>query len=99
MTALGLIPRQNSTGGKNVLLGISKRGDSHLRSLVVNGARAVVAHVKKKTDKLSIWINRLVEQRGFNRAVIAFANKMLRMAWVIVTKKQEYKPIEKLAGC
>lgn len=97
--ALGLIPRQNSTGGKNVLLGISKRGDSHLHSLVVNGARAVVAHAKKKTDKLSIWINRLVEQRGFNRAVIAFANKMLRMAWVIVTKKQEYKPIEKLAGC
>lgn len=94
--ALGLVPRQNSTGGKTVLLGISKRGNSHLRSLVVNGARAVVAHAKNKIDCLSLWINRLVEHRGFNRAVIAFANKMIRMAWAIVTKKQEYRTMEKL---
>lgn len=94
--ALGLVPRQHSTGGKTVLLGISKRGNSHLRSLVVNGARAVVTHAKNKKDKLSIWINRLVEKRGFNRAVIAFSNKMIRMAWALVTKKQEYIPIENL---
>ncbi|MCF4176419.1 IS110 family transposase [Vibrio sp. McD22-P3] len=94
--ALGLVPRQHSTGGKSVLLGITKRGNSHLRSLVVNGARAVVAHAKNKTDKLSYWINKLVEKRGFNRAVIAFANKMIRMAWALITKKQEYRPIENL---
>lgn len=94
--ALGLVLRQNSTGGKTVLLGISKRGNSHLRSLVVNGARAVVAHAKNKIDCLSLWINRLVEHRGFNRAVIAFANKMIRTVWAIVTKKQEYRTMEKL---
>ncbi|EOW9250639.1 MULTISPECIES: IS110 family transposase [Vibrio harveyi group] len=94
--ALGLVPRQHSTGGKPLLLGISKRGDSYTRSQLINGARAVVARSKNKNDMLSSWINRLVEKRGFNRAVIAYANKMLRMAWVIVAKKQRYIPAEKL---
>jgi transposase len=90
--ALGIVPRQHSTGGKVVLLGITKRGDSYMRSLVIHGARSVVTHAKKKTDPLSVWINRLVATRGFNKAVVALANKLIRIAWVIVARNESYKP-------
>lgn len=92
--ALGLVPRQCSTGGKEKLLGITKRGDKSLRSLIVHGARAVVSRVKDnkdKKDKLSLWIKRLIEKRGFNKAVVALANKMTRIAWVIVAREEQYK--------
>lgn len=90
--ALGLVPRQFSTGGREVLLGISKRGDRHLRSLVIHGARSVVSRAKNKADRLSLWINRLVAQRGFNKATVALANKLMRMAWVLVSKGETYQP-------
>ena len=89
--SIGLVPRQHSSGGKEVLLGISKRGDRYLRSLLIHGARSVVIQAKAKDDRLSRWINRLVSARGFNKAVVALANKMTRIGWVILAKKTTYQ--------
>ena len=90
--SLGLVPRQHSSGGKDTLLGISKRGNSYLRCLLVQGAKAVVSRAGRKDDKLSRWINRLVQTRGHNRACVAYANKMARMAWAITVSGKEYSP-------
>ena len=89
--SLGLVPRQHSSGGKNVLLGISKRGDRYLRSLLVHGARSVVIQAVKKDDRLSRWINRIRAEHGFNRAVVALANKMARIGWAILAHKTVYQ--------
>lgn len=91
--SLGLVPRQHSTGGKNVLLGISKRGDRYLRSLLVHGARAVVTQATRKKDRLSSWLNRLAKERGWNKAVVAMANKMARMGWAILRHNTSYQPL------
>jgi len=90
--ALGLVPRQHSSGGKEKLLGISKRGDCYLRSLLIHGARAVVIQAARKTDRLSHWINRIRAERGYNKAVVALANKMARMGWAILAQKTVYQP-------
>lgn len=89
--ALGLVPRQHSSGGKNVLLGITKRGDRYLRSLVVHGARAVVRAAATKDDPLSHWINRLRETRGINKATVAVANKMTRIGWAVLAHRTTYQ--------
>jgi transposase len=86
------VPRQHSSGGKNVLLGISKRGDRYLRSLLSHGARAVVNAAQKKDDPLSRWINRLRETRGVNKATVAYANKMARIGWAILRHGTTYQP-------
>jgi transposase len=91
--SLGLVPRQHSSGGKEVLLGISKRGNRYLRSLLVHGARSVVTQAAKKDDRLSRWINRIVAQRGFNKAVVALANKMARMGWAILAHNTVYHAV------
>ena len=91
--SIGLVPRQHSSGGKEVLLGISKRGDRYLRSLLIHGARSVVIQAKTKDDRLSRWINRVVSARGFNKAVVALANKMARIGWVILAKKTTYQAV------
>ncbi len=88
--ALGIVPRQHSSGGKDVLLGITKRGDCYLRSLVIHGARAVVKAAKKKNDRLSRWINELVERRGKNKATVALANKLVRIAWAMTVRNETY---------
>lgn len=89
--SLGLVPRQHSSGGKNNLLGISKRGDKYLRSLLVHGARAVVNHADKKDDALSLWVTRLVKTRGKNKATVALANKLARIAWAVTTSGKAYQ--------
>lgn len=89
---LGLVPGQHSTGGKSVLLGISKRGNSYLRTLLIHGARAVLRHSKGKTDRFSLWAQSLLERRGHNRACVAVANKMARIAWVVMAKGERYRP-------
>ncbi|PLT23608.1 IS110 family transposase [Pseudoalteromonas sp. MelDa3] len=91
--SLGIVPRQHSSGGKDTLLGISKRGNSYLRCLLIQGAKAVVSRAKTKNDKLSQWINRLVQTRGHNRACVAYANKMARMAWAISASGESYSPV------
>ena len=81
---LGLVPRQCSSGGKQILLGISKRGDRYLRSLLIHGARAVVKQAKHKLDDMSCWIRGLKERRGYNKACVAVANKNARILWALM---------------
>jgi transposase len=90
--AIGLTPRQHSSGGKERLLGISKRGDAYLRCLLVHGARSAMRTAKDKDDRLSRWITGLQERRHANVAACAMANKMARMAWVIMSKGIDYDP-------
>ena len=75
-----------------MLLGITKRGDKYVCAQVIHGARAVVRVAAKKEDRLSQWINELVARRGHNRAVVALANKLIRMAWVVVAREEAYRP-------
>lgn len=89
--SLGLVPKQHSSGGKEVLLGISKRGDRYLRSLLVHGARSVAIRAATKSDRLSCWINKIRAARGFNKAVVALANKMARIGWALLANKSTYQ--------
>jgi transposase len=88
---LGLVPRQHSTGGRHKLLGISKRGDKYLRSLLVHGARAVKAQVDSKNDKISLWLKDVMSRRHKNVATVALANKMARMVFAILKNKEEFQ--------
>jgi len=88
---LGLVPGQHSSGGKATLLGISKRGNAYLRTLFIHGARAVLRYSANKTDRFSRWAQALLERRGHNKACVAVANKMARMAWVIMAKGETYR--------
>jgi transposase len=90
--ALGLTPRQHSSGGKDRLLGISKRGDAYLRSILIHGARAVVSHAKHKEDRLSLWVTQIAQRRHPNVAAVALANKTVRMAWSMMTSGSDYDP-------
>ncbi len=94
--SLGLTPRQNSTGGKNTLLGISKRGDGYIRKILVHGARSAYRHSKNKSDPLSLWIQKLSEKKHANVVIVALANKLARIAWALVAKNEIYD--EKLAS-
>jgi transposase len=89
---LGLVPRQHTTGGKERLLGISKRGDTYLRQLLVHGARATIRWVGRKTDRRSQWMRQLLERRGKNRTAVAVANKNARIVWALLTSHQDYQP-------
>ena len=90
--AIGLTPRQHSSGGKNRLLGISKRGDVYLRSLLVHGARAVVSQAKHRDDRLSRWVTGIAQRRHPNVAAVALANKTARMAWAMLRNETDYDP-------
>lgn len=87
---LGLVPRQHSSGGKDVLLGISKRGDAYLRTLLIHGARAVTRVASLKSDPRSRWIDRLSKRRHANIAAVALANKNARIAWALMTRQTDY---------
>lgn len=89
--SLGLVPRQHSSGGKEVYLGISKRGNRYIRTMLIHGARAVLKNIKDKTDKLSLWLKSLIERRGFNKAAVALANKNARILWAMAVKNKEYQ--------
>lgn len=90
---LGLVPKQNSTGGKEKLLGISKRGDKNLRSLLIHGARASYCRIKNRPQDNSLekWVMSKANNRGVNKAVVALANKMARYAWVVMAKNEQFK--------
>jgi transposase len=88
---LGLVPREHSTGGKPRLLGISKRGDVYLRTLLVHGARTILRWVDTKSDDRSRWLRALIARRGKNRAAVAFANKNARIVWALLVYQQEYR--------
>lgn len=90
--SLGLTPRQNSSGGKEKLLGISKRGDPYVRSLLVHGARSVIRLAKDKEDRLSQWVIRIANAHHPNVAVVAMANKTARIAWAMIRNGSDYQP-------
>ena len=89
--SLGLVPRQHSSGGKERLLGISKRGDGYLRKLLIHGARAVLQHLGSKVDPRSEWLRKLEARRGHNRACVALANKNARILWVLMARGEKYR--------
>ena len=89
---LGLTPRQQSSGGKDRLLGISKRGDSYLRTLLIQGAKSVLKVVDKKTDPRSLWLQNLCARKHKNIAAVALANKNARIAWALLSNETSYLP-------
>jgi len=90
--AIGITPKQHSSGGKDRLLGISKRGDVYLRTLMIHGARAVVAQAKHQDDRLSRWVTGIATRRHPNVAAVALANKTARMAWAMLRNETDYDP-------
>jgi transposase len=91
--SLGLTPRQNSSGGKERLLGISKRGDTYLRCLLIHGARSVLRTAHAKADRLSTWVMRIATARHPNIAAVALANKTARIAWAMMSRGTDYHPM------
>ncbi|NBT00794.1 MAG: IS110 family transposase [Betaproteobacteria bacterium] len=88
---LGLVPRQNSSGGKTQLLGISKRGDSYLRCLLVHGARAALGYAAR-VDKLTDWQQSLLQRKAYNKVVVAMAHRTARRIWAVLAKGCAYDP-------
>lgn len=88
---LGLVPRQYTTGGKIKLGRITKRGDQYLRTCLVHGARAVVANLRDKQDRVSCWIRALIARRGYLRAVVALAARNARLIWTLMMKQEDYR--------
>jgi transposase len=90
---LGLVPREHSSGGKQRLYGITKRGDSYLRTLLIHGARSALRCAGDKPDKLLRWASKLAERRGYNVAAVALANKMARVIWAMLAHGRSYVPV------
>jgi transposase len=92
---LGLVPRQASSGGKERLLGISKRGDGYLRQLLIHGARAVIHHIRRRLKAGqpggNPWVEQLLQRCHVNEVAVALANKMARMAWVVLVRGETYQ--------
>jgi transposase len=88
---LGLVPKQYSTGGQTRLLGISKRGDSYIRKLLIHGARATLRWARTKADRRSQWIRGLLDRRGWNRTAVAVANKNARIVWALLSRGGIYE--------
>jgi len=82
---LGLVPKQHSSGGKQTLLGISKRGDTYLRTLLIHGARSVIRFAENKAEPES-WLRKLIMWRNKNVAAVALANKNARIIWALLSK-------------
>ena len=89
---LGLTPRQYSTGGKAKLLGISKRGNSYVRRLLIHGARAARLSAHRQRHRFGPWLHRLEQRAHANVAVTALANKLARIAWAVLYRKEDYRP-------
>jgi transposase len=88
---LGLTPRQHSSGGKERLLGISKRGDAYMRRQFINGARALVRIASGRTGGYWDWINALLARRSFNVVTVAVANKLARVAWALQARGERWQ--------
>ena len=87
---LGLVPKQHSSGGKQTLLGISKRGDSYLRTLLIHGARAVLRVAERKAEYAGSWLAGVMGRRNHNVAAVALANKNARIIWALLAHDREY---------
>lgn len=97
---VGIVPRQYSTGGKQKLFGISKRGNIYLRRMLIHGARAVLFRVKYDTGGFGQWVHRLAQRAPRNKVVVAIANKLARMAWAVLSSGKPYRhqPLQPLAA-
>lgn len=89
---LGLVPKEYSSGGKQQLGSITKRGNAYLRRLLVQGAWCVIRHVATGSDRLSRWASKLIERRGKHKAAVAVANKLARIIWSILYHQTDYRP-------
>ena len=89
---LGLTPKQSSSGESFKSAGITKRGNRYLRKQLVHGARSALSRSKNKTDHLSRWGNQLVARRGIQKASVAMAARMARLAWILLQRNEAYKP-------
>jgi transposase len=87
---MGLVPGQNSSGGKTVLGRITKRGDDYLRTLLIQGAKAAVMSAGKRDDPTSLWLQQLVARVGWQKACVAMANKNARILWAVMTREQGF---------
>lgn len=87
---IGLVPRQHSTGGREQLGHITKNGDQHLRTLLIHGARTMVRWADKRQDALGRWVQQLIARRGKNKAIVALANKLMRIVWAVLTKGEAF---------
>jgi transposase len=88
---IGLVPRQHSSGGKSTLLGISKRGDVYLRTLLIHGGRAVIRVAERKAHHANSWLAKLLGRRNKNVAAVAVANKNARTVWALLALDREYE--------
>jgi transposase len=88
---VGIVPRQYSTGGKQKLFGISKRGNAYLRRMLIHGARAVLLRVKYDTGGFGQWVHRLAQRAPHNKVVVAIANKLARIAWAVLSSGKDYQ--------
>ncbi|AEY02064.1 transposase IS116/IS110/IS902 [Oceanimonas sp. GK1] len=88
---LGLVPKEHSSGGKQKLGSITKRGNGYLRKLLIQGAWSIIRHLNKATDRLSLWVKQLAERRGKQRAAVATANKLARIIWVMLFRQERYR--------
>lgn len=88
---IGLVTKQNSSGGKQNLLGISKRSDTYLRTLLIHGARAVIRYAEGKAEPDS-WLRKLMARCNKNVAAVALANKNARIIWALLTKDSTFRP-------
>ncbi len=87
---IGLVPRQHSSGGKSSLGGITKRGDTYLRSLLIQGAKSAVMTAHRRTDPISAWAAALRDRSGWQKAVVALANKNARILWAVMTRGEAF---------
>jgi len=87
---LGLVPGQCSTGGKTTLLGISKRGDTYLRTMLIHGARSVLFSLKRNSAQADGWLARVASRRNPNIAAVALANKNARIVWALLAHGRDY---------
>jgi transposase len=90
--SIGLVPRQYTTGGKPKLLGISKRGNKEMRTLLVQGAQSVLANAAGKDDPLCQWALKICARHGHSKAVVALANKLARIGWAVLHYQTPYRP-------
>jgi transposase len=89
---LGLVPSQKSSGGKSSLGRITKRGDEYLRTLLIQGAKSAVMSAHKRSDKISQWLVQLLARVGWQKAVVALANKNARILWAVLAKGRVFDP-------
>jgi transposase len=89
---LGLVPKEHSSGGKQSLGSITKRGNTYLRRLLIQGAWSVLRYVDKSDDRLSRWAKQLIVRRGKHKTVVAVANKLARIIWSMLYHQTEYNP-------